>query len=77
MLWMLLRTNSDRAMHAPQEAAVEMNLVLARATKALAVSPGNRVLLLDASVLEPLLVLSTSPSKSLSRHATQVNLADT
>lgn len=56
-----------------QDAAAEMKLVLARATKALAVSPGNRVLLLDASVLEQLLVFIASPSKSLSRHATQVH----
>ena len=55
-----------------QDAGAEMKLVLARATKALAVSPANRVLLLDASVLEQLLAMIASPSRSLSRHATQV-----
>ena len=81
LLYMMLPNpdsqESEKLLHALQEAAAEMNLVLARATKALAVSPGNRVLLLDASVLEPLLLLIASPSKSLSRHATQVNLANT
>ncbi|KAK9819324.1 hypothetical protein WJX74_006280 [Apatococcus lobatus] len=63
----LVRATAD----ATGEAAAEMQLVLARATKALAVSSANRVLLLDASVLEQLLDLIASPSKSLSRHATQ------
>ncbi|KAK9807012.1 hypothetical protein WJX72_010768 [[Myrmecia] bisecta] len=54
------------------ESEEERQLLVVRALKALAVAPQNRILILDAGALEPLLELVCSPNALVAGHAAQV-----